>query len=239
MVSYRGSKEIHADSIVDFINIQPGQKFCDLCCGTGAISRKLVSNGFNPLDITMVDGGPWGLFWSAIGSSTFSLNRFADICDEFDKGPVDWCKDRFNEQLDSDAVYNFVLLQAMAWNGSPIRFSKRNTFSKVTVRPSPAPGLEMLFGRVVEVVAMMVGVDGRMQDARTFVPESNSVLFYDPPYGTEYYQASMRLRDITHPEYYITFSDRLSDKSEQLHLPLRLKGKRTLRVSEFISHVKR
>jgi len=239
MVPYRGSKEVHADDILDFIKIKPGQKFCDLCCGSGAISRRLVNRGFNPLDVTMVDGGPWGLFWSAIGSSSFSLNRFANICDEFAKNPVEWSKERFNEQLNEDAVYNFVLLQAMAWNGSPIKFSQRNTFSRTSLRPSPAPKLEMLFGRVVEVVMMMVGVDGRMQDARTFVPESDSVLFYDPPYGIDYYQATMKSIDIEHDEFYITYSERLSEKSEQLHLPLRMKGKRTLRVDEFISHVKR
>lgn len=239
MVPYVGSKDPHADRILDFINVKPGQTFCDLCCGSGAISRRLVNRGFNPFDIIMIDGGPWGLFWHKIGLSEFSLGRFSDLCDEFVKDPVAWSRQTLREPLDDDTVYRFILLQSMAWKGIPVKFTKRNTFSTLTLRPSPAPKVETLFGRVVEVVATMVGVDGRMSDVRKFTPDKNCVLFYDPPYGVDHYQATMKDTDITHEEYYITYSHPLSTDSVLLTRPFRSAGKRMSITDDYLSLVKR
>lgn len=239
MVPYVGSKEVHADTILDFISLKPGQKFCDLCCGAGAVSRKLVARGFDPFDIIMVDGGPWGLFWNKIGRAEFSLGRFSDLCDEFAKDPRKWSRDTLRDELDSDTVYRFILLQSMSWQGTAVKFTKRNTFSTVSLRPSPAPKVEKLFGRVVEVVATMRGVDGRMGDVRTFVPDRNCVLFYDPPYGVDHYQATMKDTDIVHTEYYITYSYPLSAESVPLTQPLRRPGKRMSQTDEYLSLVKR
>lgn len=239
MVPYVGNKEVHADKILDFINVKPGQRFCDLCCGSGSISRRLVARGFDPFDITMVDGGPWGLFWNRIGRAEFSLNRFSDICDQVAKDPVKWSRQTLRDELNDDTVYRFVLLQSMAWQGIPVKFTKRNTFSNLSLRPSPAPKVETLFGRVVEVVATMRGVDGRMSDVRKFTPDKNCVLFYDPPYGVDHYQATMKDTDITHEEYYITYSHPLSVDTVQLNRPLRVAGKRMSITEDHLSFVKR
>lgn len=219
MIPYQGSKERFADTILDYIKPDRSKKFYDMCCGTGAISLKLIDRGFDPSNIVMVDAGPWGLFWQRVGEGSFSISRFAELCEEFSRtNAVDWAKAARETPLDDeDSVYRFLLLQSMSWNGTPVRFNRRNTFSTSGLRDKPSPGVDVLFGRVVVAVSKMLGVDGRLEDARAVKTEPGATVYYDPPYGGHNpYSFDLPVRAITQNEYYISYGVDLARDALQI-----------------------
>src|SRR5690606_7107161 len=87
--SYQGGKCRLASKTVDIFfeenEINDDTHFCDLCCGSGAISIELINRGSNPLNITMIDKSPWGLFWQKIGNGEFSTDAFKLYIDDIPK----------------------------------------------------------------------------------------------------------------------------------------------------------
>jgi D12 class N6 adenine-specific DNA methyltransferase len=80
-VTYQGGKGRLAKQIVQKMAVPAEATFYDLCCGSGAVSLALVETGHSPERIIMVDKGPWGKFWKAIGEGTFDLAVFQSYCD--------------------------------------------------------------------------------------------------------------------------------------------------------------
>ena len=78
--SYQGGKQRLAKQIVDIIFeqnvINKETKFYDLCCGSGAITLELINRGILPSNITMVDKGVFGAFWSSVSNNKFNLKIF-------------------------------------------------------------------------------------------------------------------------------------------------------------------
>lgn len=199
VVAYQGGKARIANRIVDILLREPGEYFWDLCCGSGAISLEMVFRGVKPEKITMVDNGPWGLFWEAIGRGTFLITTLDSYIDKIPRDRRNF-KDFFEElseqPADRDTIYVFLLLQAASFGSKPIwiadnkwkNCSFRNYWEptetsnrKYPVNPMmPMP--KALRQRVEVVCEKMRGVKGKCQDILTLQPQPNTTVYVDPPY---------------------------------------------------------
>ena len=198
-VSYQGAKQRIAPAICARIG-RPSDcpYFFDLCCGSGAIAIEMVNQGhYAPKQITMVDSGPWGLFWNMIGA--FNLKLFKDMVAQVPRNPaeINGFLRRLNQEPGS--VYSFLLLQAGAFGGKAIRFDKNMNYwapssfrgywrpTATSNRRSPVnpmmPMPDSLFERVTALVKGMVGVRGRHARVEDVVPPGDALVYIDPPYA--------------------------------------------------------
>lgn len=225
-VTYQGGKQRLAAQILDVIEVPAASVFYDLCCGSGAVSLALVERGHDPAKIVMVDSGPWGMFWHAIGEGSFSMTRFKQIAALLPANPqnIKHIMEMMYSTTPSieDIPYIFLLLQAAAIGGAAIdiidgRWRRRSGFrdlwqpTDTSSRRSPVnPMMPMpatIIARVEEIVARMKGVTGVHGDAsKVRVPTGlrNAVAYIDPPYkGTTGYgqriDATATARDIGCP----------------------------------------
>lgn len=197
-VTYQGAKHRYAAQIVDRIRPRLDEPFYDLCCGSGTVSIEVVNRGFDPKLLTMLDSGPWGIFWQAVGDGTFDLLRFGRLIDDIPDRPFiqDYAKGLSRQPAHIDTPYVYVILQACAFGGKAIWIEDdrwRNTTFRSFWQPNgiakrksvvnpmmPMP--DTLYERVKAICKRMRGVNGRHQDIRDFKPSQGTV-YIDPPYA--------------------------------------------------------
>lgn len=245
MISYIGGKRDLAPKILRHIKIPQSSRFYDMCCGSGEISLALVRQGFDPKRITMVDNGPWGEVWEKIGKGTFSIDRFARICHQFNtyqdiKG---WCR---QASCDRDRVYNFLILQACSFGGRPVTIQD-GQFKISGFRQNIQPAIPVLYRRVKEAVERLAGMEGSKKSVLQIQPEQDAVLFFDPPYNTEtkvYQDNTLTVSQIRKKfsNFYCTFSCELAPGGVKLHTDSRkagVKGDRVHFRTEYLSLIQR
>ncbi len=209
-VSYQGAKQRIAPAICARLNRSGCPYFFDLCCGTGSIAIEMVNQGhYAPAQITMVDSGPWGVFWKAVGSGSFSMQDFKYHIQNIprDRKLIREHLQRLSkEPAGADAAYIFLILQAGAFGGKAIFFNEgdyvrrwdnctfRDYWQPTTTssRRSPVnpmmPMPDTLFERVGKIVSGMFGVKGLHQYVEFVRPPSDALVYIDPPYeGTTGY----------------------------------------------------
>lgn len=202
-VTYQGGKQRLAKQIVDTINPSPKQAFADLCCGSGAISIELVNRGFSPDQLTMLDAGPWGLFWQQVGAGQFDLLTLATYCERL--SDIETIQSQLQEMsrqpasLDTTVV--FLCLQAGAFGGKAIwaendtwqNCSFRNlwkptaTSNRRSVVNPMMPMPNTLLERVEQICERLRGIHGQHANVTDFV-KGMETRYIDPPYkGTTGY----------------------------------------------------
>ena len=200
---FQGGKQRVAEEIVDYITAHDsGEKICDLCCGSGAVTLELVNRGFSPSNIVMCDISSWGKFWESIGNGTYSMQRFDWYCSKVpkDKSQIpDFLKELSQSSADEDEEYKYILLQAGSFGGKQIwRFGDRwmNAFfrsywqpTEHSVRRSPVnplqPDVSELRNRVCRIAERCVGLHAVHDDVLAFVQSMDpmqSIIYIDPPY---------------------------------------------------------
>lgn len=134
-MTYQGAKHRIAGKIVDIMNPMDSSRFFDICCGSGSISMELVSRGYPVSEIYMVDAGPWGLFWQTIGNGDFSIDQMRYYCSLIpEKDHIkEFMEDLSKQEVNQDAVYIFLLLQASSFGGKAI-WIKDNRWQNCTFR---------------------------------------------------------------------------------------------------------
>jgi len=207
--AYQGGKTRLAAQILDVV--KPGDApFFDLCCGSGAVSIEAVKRGKSPDTIHMVDAGPWGLFWQAIGNGTFDLDKLEAYCRTV-PSEVALIQDHLNElaraPVNEDAVYVFLLLQAGSFGSKAIWFEEgrwQNLGFRALWRPTGEetpqarartrhrddryvlPMMPMpttIFKRTHAIAKAMYGVHGSRQNVLDVLPTVTAGTIYaDPPY---------------------------------------------------------
>lgn len=211
--TYQGGKQRIAPQIIDIMAdrdglLNGGVRFCDLCCGSGAVTLELVNRKFLPDNILMCDAGPWGMFWRMIGQGTFDLDIFSQ---ELSALPVDKSKIKaFMETLaGSDAsyrtAYRFLMLQAASFGGKQIwvegsvwRHSSFRDYWQpmpASVRQSPVnpfqPEPDELYARVERIVNTCRGLVCRhdsIVNVTAGISGGDVIVYMDPPYpGTTGY----------------------------------------------------
>jgi hypothetical protein len=213
LVTYQGGKQRIAPQIVEAMKVPAHAQFYDLCCGTGAVSMSLVSRGHNPSRITMVDQGPWGIFWEAIGLGKFDMDAFRGITLRLPPEPAK-IKSKIEEMyrenpVATDIPYIFLLLQACAIGGCAVslengKWKRSSGFrdywlpTETSSRRSPVnpmmPMPSTIVDRAEEIAFRMKGVTGICGDAALIGPVAcGSVAYIDPQYeGTTSYPYSIR-----------------------------------------------
>ena len=212
--SYQGGKQRLAKQIVDIFykenNINDDTKFCDLCCGSGAISLELINRGFNPNNITMIDNGCFGQFWQDIANEEFDLDIFKREIENLPnlENIQSYLKKLSDLPVDEDKmVYHYLLLQAGAFGSKQIWIEnnrwKNNTFrsywlpTETSNRRSPVnpmmPMPNTLYNRVEAIVEQLSGsiIASRESvfDAVYRIDEErnkgnkNIIIYIDPPYA--------------------------------------------------------
>lgn len=204
--SYQGGKQRLSKQIVDIIfeqnKIDENTQFYDLCCGSGTIGLELINRGINPKNITMIDNGVYGGFWTSISNNSFDLNIFKE---EIDKLPSieniqQYLKDLSNQEVNKDRyIYHYLLLQSGSFGSKQIWIEdnkwKNNSFrsywkpTETSNRKSPVnpmmPMTETLYTRVKDIVEVLGGnIKAYNEDINDikFNFSSNSIIYIDPPY---------------------------------------------------------
>jgi hypothetical protein len=204
-VTYQGGKSRLPSEIVYRMQVPAASMFYDLCCGSGAVSIALIEAGHDPSRVVMVDAGPWGMFWQAIGTGRFDCSVFAGYCEGFPKDPREikaYLKALSLKRVSDDGVYVFLLLQAGAFGGSPVAIKDDRwvcggfrdywvptaTSSRRSHVNPMMPMPDTIAKRVTEVTKRMRGIRGVHRDASAIVVEREAVVYIDPPYaGTSGY----------------------------------------------------
>ncbi len=193
--TYQGNKTHYAKEILSHIDPARNESFYDLCCGSGAISIELINQGFQPKSITMLDKGPWGLFWAEVGRGTFDLDRFAQYCRELPE-PAD--VKRHLEMLAErpaslDTVCVFLLLQSGTFGGVAVWIENGRWAKQTGFRPYWTPTATSkcryptrtvpndLPKKVEAICEGLRGVRGLCADIGNFRPGPGNV-YIDPPY---------------------------------------------------------
>lgn len=197
-ISYQGGKIRLAPTILQQITPDPKQPFYDLCCGCGAISVELINRGHSPLSLVMLDKGPWGLFWEAVGNGTFDLDHFESHCKAVpERAKINqYMKSLATQPAHQDTLYIFLLLQASAFGGKAIWIENDRWINPgfrtywmptaTSKRRSPInpfhPLPHVLFLRVKAICEQMRGVCGYCMDIHKLIPKSGTI-YIDPPYA--------------------------------------------------------
>ena len=201
-VSYQGGKARLAKQIVDILDYKKGGTFCDLCCGSGAISLELVSRGVDPHEIIMIDCSPWGAVWEAVGRGAFCLEQFSKIISSVPRDPADikqWVKAQCSgSSPESETVpYWFLIFQSASFGGKPIYIGEDGSWktagwrdywlpTATSNRRSPVnpmmPMPSTLLHRMESICEAMKGVRGRHCRVEDTVIVENALVYIDPPY---------------------------------------------------------
>jgi 16S rRNA G966 N2-methylase RsmD len=205
--AYQGGKERYASAICEAIGLPTDKPFFDLCCGSGAVSIEAVRRGQKLSTVTMVDAGPWGMLWEAIGNGSFFTWQLEE---ELEKVPEQ--DDAFNaymyklaaEPLDARAPYVFLILQSASfvdypiwveWCCQPINYWGHTSNCKGTSRWVQHNFHRQCINktRLVKLVSALVkgmrGVRGIRADINSIIPIiKEGIVYIDPPYrGTSSY----------------------------------------------------
>lgn len=203
--SYQGGKQRVAAQIVDrLLEAAPGpnSRFYDLCCGSAAVSIELVNRGVDTSRICMLDISSWGVFWSAIGSGTFNMDKFDQFLSEL---PTD--KRDFKAHVSGLSTLParnheaelYPLLQACSFGGKQIWrngegwanacFRDYWEPTSTSIRRSPAnpmqPSPTELRRRIHALVNGMKGITCLNMDIMAILNDplpSDAVVYVDPPY---------------------------------------------------------
>jgi hypothetical protein len=208
-VTYQGAKSRLASDIADVIVSSVGavpQTFYEICCGSGAVSLTMVERGVAPEAITMVDCGPWGIFWREVGQGTFDCDSFAEWCARIpkDKDEVKtFMEDLAGKPAPKDAeAYVFLILQAGSFGSKAVGLSGHKWMShgfrsywmptETSSRRYPVnpmmPMADEIMRRVKVIAQRMRGVTGIYAPGDTVCPPPNAAVYIDPPYeGTTGY----------------------------------------------------
>ena len=211
--AYQGGKQRVAFEIVDYIiandPIFPspnGTKIYDLCCGSGAVTIEFLNRGVDPSNIVMCDKSSWGKFWEAIGSGTFSIEKFNWYCRQVpkDKSLIQgFLQELSKTSANEEEEYKYILLQAGSFGGKQIwkdgdkwlNTSFRSYWqpTETSKRRSPVnpmqPTLETLQKRVELIAKHCVGIQVVHDDVFTtldIIKNDNAihrVVYIDPPYS--------------------------------------------------------
>jgi hypothetical protein len=170
----------------------------------------LISEKIRPDQITMVEAGPWGMFWQAIADGSFSVERAAKLLSERPPDPKQvqhWVENTVcNMPISAET---FLIIQAAAygstpawhdgtkWRGDPS--AKRSYHARPYWEPGPNSKekkprgtifcSDKIIARLAAIKDKCAGISvihGRLEDV--VFPAQNAVYYLDPPYqGTTGY----------------------------------------------------
>ena len=119
---YKGSKRAIAGVIAAEIIATDPPHVYDLCAGSGAITLALIAAGYPVAQITMVEAGPWGMFYTEASEGGLCMgNLRALLLDEMPKDPRDvaaWVEG--DVALRDPGAEEFIVLQAASYGSTPV-----------------------------------------------------------------------------------------------------------------------
>lgn len=238
--TYQGGKQRIAGKIIDLIlsenDVRENTRFLDFCCGSGAVSLELISRGFDPRNVYMIDSGPWGIFWSAISTGAFSMKKFMEYIRDIpsDISLIKTHVERLSRlPVGDDACYVYLVLQAASFGGKSIWIKdgvwKNTTFrnhwfpTEKSNRKSPVnPMMPMpasIVDRVEKIIDQASAVNAVCGDASLYLEKvtPNSLVYIDPPYmnGTSYGVNSLDYTDLVkriHQRVYVSESTQAGER---------------------------
>lgn len=195
-VTYQGGKIRLAEQIVNCIFgkavVRDDVHFVDLCCGTGAVALEVINHwGIPPENVTLLDSGPWGLFWKSVADGTFSMEKFSELIKSIptDKFMIKgWMEELATQPVGDDAPYIYLVLQAASFGGKVVRMDRLRwrTLSfrdywqptETSVRRHPVnpmlPMPETIYSRVGEICDRLSGrITAYHMDVALYPPASS------------------------------------------------------------------
>lgn len=215
LASYQGGKTRTAREILDIIKSkQPNPStWTEVCCGCGVITLNAIKEGYvHPRQVTMVDHGPWGRFWSAISQGKFCWKTYDSILAEISDSWENFIEaQRFAPRVlkriasrpvpedNAEFAATFILLQSASFRSKPITMTKdgcawTNTYfgtlwlpTATSKRRSHSNVFKPLPSTqrelIKESLKYMRGVTVVHGDAMDCpIPIPESVVYIDPPY---------------------------------------------------------
>tara|TARA_R110002126_G_scaffold4961_2_gene25918 strand:+ start:2732 stop:3574 length:843 start_codon:yes stop_codon:yes gene_type:complete len=119
---YKGGKRRFAKAIAAEIRSHRPRTIYDVGAGSGAVSLALLAGGWEASRLTLVEAGPWGLFWAAAAAGTLDVSRIeALLRDEIPDDPravKAWVEDLAASGDRSPET--FLVLQAAAFGSEAV-----------------------------------------------------------------------------------------------------------------------
>lgn len=195
--AYQGGKRRQAPEIVRHMGAHAARDvpFVELCCGGAAVSLELISRGKPPELVTLVDAGPWGLFWKAIGDGLYDCDRLRELVGQMPPAAEvpDWMRRQVKIEAPEDEVpYLFPLLQSASFGGKPVGWRngkwRASSWALEGSAYNPATVLPLVLERVRRLVIRAKGLHVVYGDVASVRPPAGSTVYFDPPYrGTSGY----------------------------------------------------
>lgn len=119
---YAGGKRKWAADIAKILTSTKPDIIWDLFSGSGAITLELLSLGYAPTQLRMVEAGPWGAFYQAASRGELDLDRIRSLL--LDQMPKDarevkrWVEDEIATLAPTPE--NFLIIQAAAYGAVPV-----------------------------------------------------------------------------------------------------------------------
>lgn len=207
LVTYQGGKQKYAKGILEIL--KPKGNFIDCCSGGGSITLRLLSQGYLPSNITMIDNGPMAKVFKKMEAGTLDIALIEDLCKPIlsDLSSCHIYLKSLTELPFSEELY--LVLQAGSFGGKHIYYDqcwKHSGFrsywqpTETSSRRSPvnpmAPMPETLITRCEALQNMLnqsgltvLDVDLNYFDLTSL--EADSIFYIDPPYKgtTEYFNS--------------------------------------------------
>lgn len=178
----------------------------DVCAGTAAVALRAAANGMPARNITLVEKGPWGMFWKVLLSDAFDPKRLERWLKQIPADPTavsGFLRDLYSKQCSvEDAPYVFFILASGSFQGSAFDYSVTdgvvtwkgsyscgNYFlpSATSVRRYPTkvmPEPEELGRRILNARQLLNGVTIHHADLCSLPPPTaaHTIVYADPPY---------------------------------------------------------
>lgn len=200
-VSYQGGKQRIAPQIADVIcGAFPDSAYWDVCAGSGAFTLELVNRGISAGRLAIVEIGPWGKFWKAMGEGKFDLTEFRRRTDAIpqDRSRIQsYIEELAAAPVAEDYHYDFLILQAASFGGKAIWIEDGKwkhhgfksfwqptaTSNRRSVCNPMTPLPDSLYDKMCKLVPKLGGIRVVHGDAEKVDYPSDAVLYIDPPYG--------------------------------------------------------
>lgn len=206
---YKGGKRVLAKLIIPHLLQTKADHYFDLCCGSGAITLALVSAGIKPQQITMVEAGPWGMFWKKIADGSFSVEKVEKLLSERPNPKLvkDWVEEMVCKMPVS--AETFLIIQAAAygstpawwdgtkWRGDPS--ANRSYHARPYWQPGPTSKEKKPRGTIFcpdKILSRLTEIKNRCKNLNVFhgkvedadLKKTKAAYYLDPPYqGTTGY----------------------------------------------------
>jgi hypothetical protein len=203
---YKGGKRKFAPEIVQHLLKEQPAHIYDVCSGSGAITLALIEAGYPVEQITMVEAGPWGMFYLAASKGGLCMGNLRELFEAMPSDPrkvAEWVEKEI-ATIDDPGSEEFLILQAASYGSTPVwhdgsrwrrgdESANRGYKARSYWEPGPTSKekkprgtifrVDKIINAAAEIDVRCRGLNVHWGDAGEFEFRSDAIIYCDPPYA--------------------------------------------------------